>query len=115
MTWRSILTTLPAPGTIVDVDGQRYELVRTDPYVRRDGTVVELLVWRSCCAECGAEYFARTASTARGGLVRRCRQHRSQGKKLIPGSTRRSSVTLITPEPAATTDPDQDCHQGGSA
>ena len=97
--WRDLLSSTPERGTIATVDGQRFELVRTDPYVRRDGSVVDLLVWRSWCAECGDEYFVRTSSTAQGGVVRRCGQHRRQGKKLIPGSTRRSSITLILPDP----------------
>ena len=33
-------------------DGQRYDLVRTEPYTRTDGSETELSVWQSECPVC---------------------------------------------------------------
>ena len=46
-------------------DGQRYELVRTEPYTRTDGSDTTLAVWRSECPVCGEPFEARTPKRAR--------------------------------------------------
>ena len=42
-------------------DGQRYEVVRTEPYTRTDGSDTKLTAWRSVCPVCvsGAVIIAR--------------------------------------------------------
>ena len=51
--------------TIKFYDGQRYELVRTEPYTRLDGGRTTLAAWRSACPTCGEMFETRT--TVRAG------------------------------------------------
>jgi hypothetical protein len=74
---------IPPLGTIIVHDGQRYELVRTEPYTRRDGHETTLLVWCSGCAECGAPFEFLT-SLRKDGLNRRCDGHKRPGIPVTP-------------------------------
>jgi len=63
----------------VMVDGQRYEMVRTEPYRRKDGRMTTLIVWQSWCAETGHP-FELTTPLRRKWINRRCREHRAPGR-----------------------------------
>lgn len=72
------------------VGDQLYELARTEPYQRRDGTETELIVWQSHCATCGEPFELRTPSKASKFVPnRRCQKHKR------PGARVESSKTLI--------------------
>src|SRR6516164_3041009 len=64
-------------------DGQRYELVRTEAYTRRDGSETTLSVWQSECPVCGEAIEVRTPKRARKFEPnRRCRKHRRPGVRV---------------------------------
>jgi len=71
-------------GKVREHDGQRYECVRMDPYVRRsDGALSTLAVWRSPCAQCGTMFDFRTPrQIKRFEPVRRCKRHRQPGTRV---------------------------------
>jgi len=96
MTWRTLLVTLPEPGTVVDVDGQLFSCIKIDELRKAGGAKVPVAVWRSKCAECGAEFFTRTA-TSSNGPSRRCRRHRHGGAHVASGPSRPVNVRLISP------------------
>jgi hypothetical protein len=101
MTWRTLLTTLPTPGTMVDVDGQRFECLRHDVLRKAGGSTVPVAVWRSACVECGATYFTRTGISS-NGPTRRCRKHRRGGAHVARGPSRPLNVTVVaTPSPVS--------------
>ena len=60
--------------------GQLYELARTEPHTRRDGTTTILTVWRSQCPTCVEPFETRTPSRARKFQPgRRCQRHKRPG------------------------------------
>lgn len=64
-------------------NGQRYDFVRAEPYVRRDGTDTELLVWRSHCAHCGERFTLRTPRGSPKFMPnRRCQKHKRPGMRV---------------------------------
>jgi rRNA maturation protein Nop10 len=64
-------------------DGQRYELIRTEPYTRVDGSETTLSVWRSVCPVCGEAFEVRTPARARRFEPNRRREkHRRPGVRV---------------------------------
>jgi len=62
--------------------GQLYELARTEPHTRRDGTTTILMVWRSHCPTCGEPFETRTPSRARKFQPgRRCPRHKRPARQ----------------------------------
>ena len=61
-----------------DWRGQNYKLIRIEPYRRRDGRDTLILVWRSHCFECGAEFECSAPQRAFRGATRRCARHHSR-------------------------------------
>ena len=68
--------------TIKFYDGQRYELVRTEPYTRLDGGHTTLAVWRPACPTCGEMFETRTPVRARRFSCRRCPRHKRPGVRV---------------------------------
>lgn len=63
--------------------GQLYELAKTEPYTRRDGTQTTLVVWRSTCATCGKPFEVRTPSvSSKFSPNRRCQKHKRPGARV---------------------------------
>jgi hypothetical protein len=67
----------------VSVNGQHFEVVRHEPYRRRDGNVSTLTIWHAECADCDAS-FTQTTAPNRWPEVRRCAQHRRPGHRATP-------------------------------
>lgn len=66
------------PGDRIVYDEQAYECVGFEPYIRKDGEQIELLVWTSECVTCGAPFRMRIArSILKPGFTRRCPEHKS--------------------------------------
>jgi len=66
-------------------DGQRYDLVRSEPYTRLDGGETALLVWESACPVCGTLFEVRTPAKARKFQPnRRCSKHKRPGFRVNP-------------------------------
>ena len=64
-------------------DGQRYDLVRTEPYTRTEGSQTELSVWQSECPVCGEAFEVRTPKRARRFEPnRRCGKHKRPGVRV---------------------------------
>ena len=65
---------------------QKWTLDGTEPYTKKDGANITLLVWRSHCVVCHAPIFCRTpqdfASSSAFGL-RRCDQHKQSARKFL--------------------------------
>jgi hypothetical protein len=57
---------------------QQYELLRLQPYKRKDGEMTIIAIWVSRCPECDAEFQTRT-SIGRPPRIRRCEAHRAPG------------------------------------
>lgn len=70
----------------VVIDRQRYDLIATEPYVRKDGTETVLLVWQTECAQCSEPFLFRTGLTVHS-VGRRCQKHKRPGVR--PGGKRR--------------------------
>jgi hypothetical protein len=68
------MTRVSVDGLVVVKNGQEYELVGVKPHLRRDGSETELLVWRSHCADCGAEFLCSTTKVFKA-MNRRCPAH----------------------------------------
>jgi hypothetical protein len=69
-------------------DGQRYEMVGERPYIRRDGRETLVIVWRSHCAQCGAEFTISTPNSSRAKFMpnRRCQKHKRPGHRVKGGA-----------------------------
>ena len=64
-------------------DGQRYELIGTEPYTRRDGSETTLSLWQSECPVCGKAFEVRTPARARKfEPSRRCEKHKRPGVRV---------------------------------
>ena len=62
--------------SVVGPTDQRYTVVAVEPYRnKRSGRESVVLVLRSTCRECGAEYTCKSGPTARGAAVH-CPEHR---------------------------------------
>lgn len=62
---------------------QQYTQMRIAPHVTRDGRTVQLAIWRSNCADCGATF--ETATLEKGKRfepARRCHLHRAPGRRV---------------------------------
>ena len=76
---RIAFDTAPEIGTVLLIEGQRYEISAIIPLQRRDGTPTKAIVWRGYCAECG-QPFEQTSALRANLLNRRCRHHRRPGR-----------------------------------
>lgn len=68
---RFAITADVAPGTILEVDGQKFHLVAVEPYTRTDGGASYIARWEAGCARCGDGYEV-TTSLAGSAPARRC-------------------------------------------
>lgn len=65
------------------VSGQAYKEVGREPYLRKNGKLTELIVWRSHCAECGEPFEIRTSAKSRRFIPnRRCHLHKQPGVRV---------------------------------
>lgn len=71
----------PVVGTELAVMGQRYRLIRREPYMRRDGEWSAVLTWEAYCCECGNPFETKSGLRAKE-LHRRCRKHREAGLRV---------------------------------
>jgi len=69
----------PPLGTVLMMAGQRYLLIKHQPYLRADGERSELLSWESHCPVCG-DAFVVTTSLKLTYLNRRCPIHHAPGR-----------------------------------
>lgn len=92
---RSIdFSTPPAPGTVLMVEGQRYEVVRTEPHRRKDGRMTTLIVWRTWCAETGHPFELTTPLKSKS-INRRCPEHRAPGQAVSAAGRKRRQDWLL--------------------
>ena len=84
---------LPAPGTVLMHEGQRYVMVGSDLHVSRDGKTVPIIFWQSHCAECGTP-FQCSSGLKSGSLNRRCPVHHAPGKAVSGSGRKRVSRHL---------------------
>jgi hypothetical protein len=68
----------PPLGTVVMLQGQRYELVNTELYWRIDGQPTVLLHWQSHFPDCAAAFVVVTGLRQRY-LNRRCPKYHRKG------------------------------------
>lgn len=67
-------------GRVEVYRGQRYELLRREPHMRRDSTATTISIWSSQCWQCGQPYECTTSSDpARFKPSRRCEPCRATG------------------------------------
>lgn len=64
----------PTLGTVLMVEGQRYELVEIEPYRRQDGQPTLLLHWRTHCPDCAMAFIVKTGLRQKA-INRRCPKH----------------------------------------
>jgi hypothetical protein len=84
----------PTPGTVLMVEGQRYEVVRTEPHRRKNGRMTTLIVWQTWCAETGHPFQLTTPLTAKS-INRRCPEHRSPGRAVSAAGKKRRQDWLL--------------------
>ncbi len=77
----------PVPGHAFVYQGQRYVLIRSEPYVRKDGQHSRLLTWQSHFADCG-QPFVQTTGMGIYHVNRRCDKHKSPGRLVAGGRYR---------------------------
>lgn len=88
--------TVPAFGTVVDLDGQGYELVGLEPYTRTDGSKTQLMVWSAPCATCGDPFTVKSGMTFKAPN-RRCDGCKRTGKPVKGRRGRKINVTVRMP------------------
>lgn len=74
----------PAPLAAVSLGGQKFTLVRYEPYTNKKGKSIPLAVWEAECAEDGCSNTFEVKCPAHTGLRadrRRCDVHRRPGVK----------------------------------
>ena len=86
-------TTPPVLGTLLMIDGQRFEVVELIPHRRRDGQQTVLINWASHCARCGQPFRQSTSMTAKFPN-RRCQEHHAPGLPVTPGGRQRKRQFL---------------------
>jgi hypothetical protein len=71
----------PPLGVKLILGRQEFELIEARPYVRIDGAGSNILVWQTCCPDCGEQF---TVTTGRRGAFaqRRCLAHRKPLKRV---------------------------------
>ena len=69
------------PGEVQNHRGQDYEFVGAELYTNRHGVEIELLVWQTKCADCGAPFRAKTTA-AKFEPSRRCQAHKAPLRKV---------------------------------
>lgn len=74
-----VLLGIPEIGTVVDLDGQSYEMRGTEPYTRKDGEQTTLIVWETVCPDCQSPFEVRSTVKS-NGLTRRCKSCAKVGK-----------------------------------
>lgn len=84
MTWHRFVDE-PAVGTMLMADGQRFDLVRVEPYERKtDGMPSRLLTWAGRCADCGEPIEVQSGLIV-SGLRRRCDLHKAPLRPVARG------------------------------
>ena len=78
----------PRPGTVLMIEGQRYEVARTEPHRRKDGRMTTLIVWQTWCAETGHP-FELTTPLKTKSINRRCPEHRAPGRAVSAAGNQR--------------------------
>ena len=71
--------TVPMAGKKIQFKDQRYMLIGSEPYRKRNGELSVILTWQSQCPECG-EFFTTTSALVARYLIRRCKKHRKAGR-----------------------------------
>lgn len=89
---------VPKPGTTIALDEQRYELLGTEPCVRKDGSPTHLLVWGTDCPRCGAMFMASTGLVSKS-LPRRCPSCRVRARRPVSGQKRQVGVQVKVSHP----------------
>lgn len=93
MTWHRFVDE-PAIGTVLMADGQRYQLVRVEPYERKtDGMPSRLLTWAGHCADCGDPIEVQSGLVV-STLTRRCELHKAALKPVRVGRGRYQSPVI---------------------
>lgn len=92
----------PTLGTLLMVDGQRFEVVGLVDHRRRDGTPTVLIRWASHCAECGQPFTQTTSMTAKNPN-RRCPMHHAPGLPVTAEGQKRKRQFLARYPPHRTT------------
>ena len=80
----------PFVGTVVMLKGQRYELVRLEPYTRKDGAESTLLIWSTRCPVCDDPFEVK--SGLKGEPNRRCIEHHAKGHAVSKSSVKRGKI-----------------------
>ena len=83
----------PELGTVLLVEGQRFEVVGLIPHRRRDDTPTTLINWGGHCAECG-RVFTQTTGLIAKTPNRRCPAHHAPGVPVIKASRDRNRDRL---------------------
>ena len=92
----------PILGTLLMVDGQRFEVIALVDHCRRDGMPTVLIRWASHCAECGQPFTQTTSMTAKNPN-RRCPMHHAPGLPVTAEGQKRKHQFLARYPPHRTT------------
>lgn len=83
----------PKIGTVLLLEGQRYEVVGLLVHTRRDGSPTMLILWQGFCADCGMKFTFKTGMQAKS-VNRRCDNHKRPGKAVSADGRRRQRLFI---------------------
>lgn len=89
------LTSVPRIGFALWLDDQRYELVHSEPHIRRDGTRSSVLTWQTDCPRCGNP-FTVTSGLVTKAINRRCEACRKVAWWPVSGKKRSEPIRVRT-------------------
>ena len=85
----------PKKGMVVySANGQAYTVVRTEPYVRKDGMRSSIITWRTTCASKEGKPHTFTLTTGLYGYIQttKCEHHRMTRADYAKEAVRRKII-----------------------
>ena len=61
----------PKENSVIKISGQKYVLLNSEPYTRKDGKLSRLLTWQSNCRICNVQFEVKTGLTGKD-LTKKC-------------------------------------------
>ncbi|MFC3442772.1 hypothetical protein ACFOKF_16475 [Sphingobium rhizovicinum] len=85
---------MATPGTVLEIDRQKFFLTALEPYTRKDGSASYIVHWEAECARCGEAFEDLTGLTGRFPR-RRCETCRKVARGRITKRGKRVQIRVI--------------------
>jgi len=63
---------VPKQNSVIKISGQEYVLLKSEPYIRKDGNLSKLLIWQSKCRICNTQFEVKTGLTGKA-ISKKCK------------------------------------------